>query len=421
MFHPTSATLLATLFTAACLANPCLAATPSIDQLWEIVQQQQASIEMLQARLAATDSRIESTEETAEAAVEYIETIELPGSSPSWTDRTALGGYGELHYNNLDSNKEIDFHRFVLYFSHEFTDSIRLFSEFELEHALTEDTADGSGSGEVELEQAWLEFDLTSEHRLRAGLDILPIGITNWTHEPPTFFGVERNRVENVIIPTTWLEAVLGFNGEVAPGWNYDLYVHSGLDAPVTGGNAFRIRSGRQKVAKADPHDAAVTGRLRYTGYPGLEIGVSGQYQQDLTQGDGGFDIDATLIEGHIALRRGNFGIKALGARWDLDDGPAGIGPASNGRDEQYGYYLEPALYFDAPGRLPGEVGLFARYSRVDDRAGNDADTDIEELVAGLNYWPTPNTVIKFDVQNEIDGDDVDDNDGFNLGLGYSF
>ncbi len=421
MYKPTSSTLLAILAAAIFLTTHCHASTPNVDELWEIVQQQQIAIEALQAQLAQTDRRVDSTEQAAEAAVEYVETIGLPSSSPSWTDKTGLGGYGELHYNNLDSSKEVDFHRFVLYFSHTFTDSIRFFSEFELEHALTADTADGSGPGEVELEQAWLEFDLSDRHRLRAGLDILPIGIINWTHEPPTFFGVERNRVENVIIPATWWEALLGVNGEIAPGWNYDLYLHTGLDSPVSGGNAFRIRSGRQKAAKADADDAALTGRLRYTGYPGLEISVSGQYQQDLTQGDGGFEIDARLIEGHIAYRKGMFGFKALGARWDLDDGPAGIGPKSNGRNEQYGYYLEPAIYFDAPGILPGGFGLFARYSQVDDRAGNDADTDIEELVAGLNYWPTPNTVVKFDIQNELDGDDKDDNDGFNLGLGYSF
>ena len=49
---------------------------------------------------------------------------------------TTISGYGELHYNNLSSDsaekKEIDFHRFVLEFGHDFTDSIRFFSDEEL-------------------------------------------------------------------------------------------------------------------------------------------------------------------------------------------------------------------------------------------------------------------------------------------------
>ena len=31
--------------------------------------------------------------------------------------KATIGGYGELHYNNLDSKKEIDLHRFVLFFA----------------------------------------------------------------------------------------------------------------------------------------------------------------------------------------------------------------------------------------------------------------------------------------------------------------
>lgn len=401
------------------------AATPSVEELWNLVQEQQRTIEALQNRLDQTEKKLALTEHAAQdagqrvdAVADVVEAIEnLPPVAARERQSTHIGGYGELHYNNIDSKNEVDFHRFVLYASYDFTDRIHFFSELELEHALVVDTDDGSGPGEVELEQAWLGFDLTDKHQLRAGLDVLPIGLINYTHEPDTFFGVERNRVENVIIPATWWEALVSMNGEIAPGWNYNIALHSGLDTPVTGSSAFRIRSGRSKVAQARANDPAITGALRYTGIPGVEIGVSGQYQGDVTQGEDNLNIDGTLIEGHVALRRGMFGLRALGARWDLDDGPAGLGPAASGRDEQYGYYVEPALFFDAPGALPGELGVFARYSYVDDRAGADADSEIEEVYAGLNYWPYPGVVFKLDIQNGISRAD----DGFNLGMGYSF
>ncbi len=201
--------------------------------------------------------------------------------------------------------------------------SIRFFSELEVEHALTKDTADGSGSGEVELEQAWLEIDVNQNHHFRAGLDILPIGIINPTHEPNTFYGVERNTVETEIIPTTWWEAGAGFNGEVAPGWNYDVVVHSGLVSPNTGPSTLRPRSGRLKVAEADDQDIAYTGRLRYTGMPGLEVGLSGQYQSDMTGTADTFDVDATLFEGHVDYKHSS-----------------GLGYRCTGRD-----YLYPGQY----------------------------------------------------------------------------
>ena len=291
----------------------CFAEPPSMEEMWEIIQQQQQVIADLKLRLDDTDQRVtvneEKTEETAEeveAAAEAFETAQTSSSGSSWADRTSVGGYGELHYNNLSDDNDtvggdnsldrVDFHRFVLYFGHEFTDNIRFFSEVELEHAISGDGEDG----EVELEQAWIEMDINDNHRFRAGLDILPIGIINVTHEPNTFYGVERNSVEKEIIPSTWWEAGLGLNGELAPGWNYDIVAHGGLISPTIGSSTLRPRSGRSKVSEADDQDIAFTGRLRYTGMPGLEVGLSGQYQSDMTGTADTFDVDATLFEGHI-------------------------------------------------------------------------------------------------------------------------
>jgi len=270
------------LISVPCVLTLCLltgvqsiyAEPPSMEEMWEVIQQQQQVIAELKARLDETDQRVtvneEKTEETAEeveAAAEAFETAQTSSSGSSWSDRTTVGGYGELHYNNLSDNNDtvggdnsldrVDFHRFVLYFGHEFTDNIRFFSEIELEHAVSGDGEDG----EVELEQAWIEMDINDNNRFRAGLDILPIGIINPTHEPNTFYGVERNKVETEIIPATWWEAGLGFNGEIAPGWNYDIVAHGGLLSPTTGSSTLRPRSGRSKVSNADDQDIAFTGR----------------------------------------------------------------------------------------------------------------------------------------------------------------
>ena len=61
------------------------------------------------------------------------------GGIQGFADRTTVGGYGELHYNNYGGdvpagqtlNKdEIDFHRFVLYFGHRFNDQVHFFDSF---------------------------------------------------------------------------------------------------------------------------------------------------------------------------------------------------------------------------------------------------------------------------------------------------
>ncbi|MBI2993880.1 MAG: porin [Gammaproteobacteria bacterium] len=348
--------------------------------------------------------------------------------------RTSIGGYGELHYNNLnddedaiggdDSLSRADFHRFIIYLAHEFNDRMRFFSELEVEHSLV--AGDGSSAGEVELEQAWIEMDVGQRHHARAGLDILPIGILNVTHEPNTFYGVERNRVESEIIPSTWWEAGVSAYGELAPGWNYDLVAHSGLTVETDGDAPFRPREGRLKVSQADDQDIAFTGRLWYTGLPGLEVGVSGQYQADMTGTADDVDIDATLFEGHVDWKHASgFGLRAIYARWEIGS-DNGIDPGTVNADTLEGWYVEPAYRFRLPARFWGEAGIFARYSQWDERnrlaVPANRYVEFEQAVIGFNWWPHPNLVFKFDAQWEDADAEVDQLlDGFNLGVGYQF
>ncbi len=429
---------------------------PTAAQMWEMIQQQQKTIEELKARLEATEGKVTATEQKVESAGQQAqaaerkaeeatavaeETSSESGAGSSWVERTRLGGYGELHYNNLENESagtakdEVDFHRFVIYLGHEFTDWLRFYSELEIEHALIGDddgtsfaSSQNNKPGEVELEQAYLEFDVHQNHRVRAGLQLIPIGILNETHEPNTFYGVERNLVETNIIPTTWWEAGLGANGEITPGLlpglSYNILLHSGLQVATSGSNAFRIRQGRQKVAEAPTDDPAFTGQIKYAGLPGLELGVTGQYQSDVTSSTlatGG--ISAALFSGHAVVGKGPFALRALYARLDLEEGGPADGPAtgpSPGRDEQVGWYLEPSFKVDVPGVIPGEAGVFGRYSESDNNAGdaNAAATEIQRWDVGLNWWPHDNVVFKFDYQSEKEGSD---NDGFNLGIGYQF
>lgn len=382
--------------------------TPSLEEMWRIIQEQQTEIENLKERLGDTEAKVEATADAVE------ETQAEGGGADGWWQRTHLEGYGELHYNSGDTD-EIDLHRFVFGIGHDFSDDLRFVSEIEIEHALAGDGA----PGEVEIEQAYIEYDITDSHRVKGGVFLVPTGLLNETHEPPTFYGVERNRVENAILPTTWWEAGVVASGELGEGFRYDVAVHSGLAVPVTGGNAYRIRNGRQKVARAIATDGAVTGRIVWAGIPGVKIGVSAQYQDDLTQNALGLGTSATLLEAHTELSLGGFGLRALYARWDLDDGPALTGAGAFGRDEQYGWFIEPSYRF---GVGYGELGFFARYSRWDNEAGNAPNSAFEQYDVGTSYWPHPDLVLKLDGSFTYNppGRGKDDN-RLNLGLGYQF
>lgn len=435
----------------ACLL-PALAMAPSgalaadsgeFQELRKMVQELKSKLDKAEQRLEEMSRDVSGNTQAVEAASAAIESAE---GKPSVFDNMAIGGYGELHYNNLDADNsahdkdELDFHRFVLFFGYEYSDNLRFFSEVELEHAL----AGEDKPGEVELEQAFVEYDFDARNTGRAGVFLLPVGIMNETHEPPTFYGVERNPVENVIIPATWWAGGVGFTHRADNGITLDLALHEGLEidpgdstareincatsistpptanvctgTEVTTPNSgeVRIRGGRQKTANARADDLAWTGRIKYTGLPGLELAATVQYQSDLAQdherGAANDVKDAWLYETHAAFNRGPFGLRALYARWDIDaDG------AAEEYDEQDGWYLEPSWKF-------GEsFGVFARYSDVDGGRSRDR---FDQWTLGFNYWLNEDTVLKADYQerdHDNTGDEGRDFDGFNLGVGYQF
>ena len=389
-------TLIASAIVGIFASNAAIA-NQETDELRKVIAEQQKVLASLEKRLDETDQKLNATADQVEVS-----------SEESVFANTTIGGYGELHYNNYDDkDAKIDFHRFVLFFGHEFSDSVRFFSEFELEHSIA-----GEGkSGEVELEQAYVEVDINEGLSSKVGLFLIPVGIINETHEPPTFYGVERNGVEKNIIPATWWEAGVAFNYKPTGGVSIDGAVTSGLEV----GNDFKIRNGRQKVAKATAENLAYTGRVKYTGVTGLELAATVQYQTDITQGgaDDSFTAsidkaDATLLEAHAIYQVDNFTVRALYARWDIDGAEA----KALGRDEQTGWYVEPSYQFNE------KVGVFARYSEYDNNAGDSASTAVESTSVGINYYLHENVVLKADYE-DLGG--ASDSSGFNLGFGYQF
>ena len=410
-----------------------LAAGPQTEDLQSVIEAQQQQIDLLLKQLDETrevvlelkeqvDANSQVASEANEKAEILADSMETQSASPyTTTDKqfagytragqSYFGGYGELHVNMLENQanggdfNEIDFHRFVLYFAHDFNERTRFMSELEIEHALS-----GDGQpGEVELEQAYVEYDWATNQSLRAGVFLIPVGILNETHEPPTFYGVERNPVEKNIIPTTWWEAGLQAHGGFADAWRYDAAIHSGLY--TTADDNYTVRAGRQKVAKAKFDSGAATGRIRWLGVPGLELSASIQYQDDITQETDPTAGSAWLYTGHVSWRHKAFGLRALYAGWSLD----GEGPEAIGADRQNGWYIEPSWRFN------DKWGVFARYNRWDNKAGNSDDTEYSQWDIGVNYWLHPNVVFKLDYQDQDAPDGKKELDGWNLGVGYQF
>ena len=389
------------LITAAALVAFAGAATaaPSNDEIMQM---------MLDLKKEIADLKKENTELKGDVEDVYVATEEAVKAQVKLTNKYSWGGYGELHHNRLEDQigssdvDKMDFHRFVLFYNYEYSDKLRFVSELELEHSLA-----GEGKpGEVELEQAYVEYDVTDKSSITAGLFLIPVGLLNETHEPDSFYGVERNPVEKNIIPTTWWAGGVMGSFQLADGLQLRVAAHEPLEAT----SSFKPRDGRQKTANAKAEDYAYTANLKYTAIPGVTLGGSINYQADFSQGGTLAAEDGTLIEGHAIIEKGNFALRALYADWHF----TGAGPEALGRDSQVGGYIEPSY------KVNDKFGVFARFSSYDNEDGNSTATRKTQSDVGFNYYLDPQVVLKADYQSQSN-DSGKEQKGFNVGMGYSF
>lgn len=389
----------------------------------------EAKLEALSPNPPAT-ARVESPPPEPPRAITAVATTGDFNAAADSETRLPVSGYMDFHVNK-DRGEPFrpDFHRFVLLFGHSFSKRLKFWSEVEIEHSLVEG---GEETGELAVEQAYLDFLIKPAFNLRAGMVLTPIGIVNERHEPPSFNGVERPFVETLIIPTTWRELGVGATGDLGRGFRYRAYLLSALD-----GRRFDAEFGISG-AKTNGFDAsfrypAKAARLEYAGVRRLLIGAS------FYSGRAGFNLPGlnpgvTIadIDGRYSYRR--FDFRGLFANtWvtrasDLNRRLAlqtGVNP--NVASEMRGWYLEPAFHL-FPRRARADIIAFTRYERYNTQQRMPVgfvplpQFDRSSWVTGLTYKPHADVAIKFDyVFNRNRSAVVRPVDGVNFGIGWWF
>ncbi|SVB52632.1 uncharacterized protein METZ01_LOCUS205486, partial [marine metagenome] len=275
----------------------------------------------------------------------------------------SIGGYGEVLYQTYAGAKEngdpsgkaakLDAYRGIIYVGYKFNDRILFNSEIEIEHGST------GLAGSASLEFAYLDYKLTDNFGLRAGLLLVPVGITNEVHEPPVWLGTTRPLTENKIIPTTWRESGFGIFGETE-AFSYRAYLVNSLDgvgggsSGASGFSSSGLRGGRQKGSKAVAENFSAVGRIDCTGTPGLMIGTSfytGDQGHNRELNGRKVSIGTNIWEAHFKYQARGFDFQALTALAsvtnadDLNElkglsGSGSVGEKLSGWYAQVGYDL---------------------------------------------------------------------------------
>jgi hypothetical protein len=426
---------LALAIVAVFATTPALA-DPTVDEKLQILQQQ---IDDLKAQQASKPAPQTQQQSSSPPTASGPQTSSL--GYASMLDRTeALNngattflGYGEAAYSrpNDSGNATADLTRFVFGINHRFNDQLTFMSEVEWEHAVVSQ----DDQGEAEIEQAWLNYKFSDAVNAKGGLFLIPIGITNETHEPPTYYGVFRNEVETRIIPTTWRELGFGMHGLVGGGFRYDVGLTTGFDSSKIEDPSFGIRDAHQEGQNANAHDLSVYGALNYR-RPGLLVG-GGIFSGDTGQNGAGnpalkgVPARFTIWDLHAQYRIERLELQALytsGTLGNSDQLNAAVGALAPTPfavpKTMKGAYLQAAYHVYKKGDL--DVAPFFRIERYDIQQQEDValglfqDPNNNERVNtfGINFKIHPQVVLKTDIQHFSTDHSKS---RFDIGIGYMF
>jgi hypothetical protein len=344
------------------------------------------------------------------------------GNAVQGATQITLGGYTEFAYvDRGDKTAEFDQRRTVVELGAQISERLKLYMEVEYEHGAIIEGGEATG-GELELEQAYLDYEINKALSFRAGMILVPIGRYNLYHEGFVNNFVDRPLVNRRIIGSTWFEEGVGFHGQALDkdwlGISYEAYLFNpGRAAGVSSGGGFRgIRNQGQAPTSEEKAGAArvafepARAAKWFADY--LEIGVSGY----LSGFDGfeGEDADGNELN----LRDGSMYVTALDLTWEKKNfgfkGEMAFAHADSGanstqrKQDGFGYYVEayykfwPKFLNKSPfGKDFRDPKLLAtvRWEQVDLNLDSFDQRDMNRFTVGMGYRPVPNVLFKLDYQ----------------------
>ncbi len=339
--------------------------------------------------------------------------------------KTSVGGYGELHLNysrpstGTAAAPILDFHRWILFVNHQWTDQWSLASELEVEHNFIEG---GKASGEVELEQAYVQFRSMPQLVLQAGVLLPSVGLLNERHEPNLFLSVERPVYNNAIIPTTWFGNGLAARGFIANSLQYSAVIMEGLDD-----RKFKakdgIRSGRLKGFKASLETVLLNPAIEYVGIPGLIAGTSLAINVLAHDPSENHPYSSTVLwELHAQYKAKGFwtqfeyGTISYSANTGSPADTAAILSNSAGWYADLGYNLVRLWEADVLQLYP-----FIRYTQFNPADKLSANGTTSQFVMGAALLPIEKVALKADYGIETKKGSDGSTGLLNIGIGYAF
>lgn len=392
-------------------------------------------------------------------------------------NRLSVGGYGEVALSrNFYSDspfrysspsvhkKDADHGRFdiphaVIYLGYDFGKGWTMGTEIEFEHggsgSAVEQENEEAGEwetetekgGEVELEQFWIQKSFADWANIRVGHIVVPIGLTNFKHEPLNFFTVYRSEGENTILPCTWHQTGVSFWGR-SGDFRYEAQFLAGLDAFMFNRENWIQKGAHSPYEFEVANKYGVAARIDNYSIKGLRIGLSGYYGQSMhntfpndmsADGSAYKDLKGNIYLGaldftyndHNWIARGNVdygyvsdasAISTLKRNNSSGKSPyqkQGFGSHAIATSIEVGYDI-----FSQIAKLRADnqkLYVFGHFEYYDSYINIPTNkyTRKHILAGGVNYYPLPQIVVKAEYKHRFYRSQYNDEPAVNIGVAY--
>ena len=315
------------------------------------------------------------------------------------SNKPNIGAYGTITAGKVNGQDSlIDGQSFELIISGQPHKRISYFTELEFERAAAVGTSRG---GEVLVEQAYTDIQLTSWMNFRGGILLVPFGNIERDHFAPIREVVSQPLTSYAIAPAAWSDNGFGINGRfnLSDSWiaDYQAYVMAGLDNNIS---TTGLRGTRQGFGVDNNNSKAFAGKLSLQNTSGFNIGLSyykGAYNDSGTKDMTGFNIDFDYKKNWFEI---------LGEYTDMD-----IEQELGGDTHLDGYYLRNLISLNGllPENFLGDDFPHARLSFVTqyDEAtienffdSSIADNYERRITLGLRLQPTSSVMLNINYED---------------------
>lgn len=315
---------------------------------------------------------------------------------------TAFGGYFDTEWKSTGKENSFIAHRLVLQTSAQPHPAVLFNTELEYEYGGAVNAL--GNTGEIKLEQAWVDYRANDLATIRAGIVLVPFGRLNYLHDSDVRDTTNRPILNRYVVPTTWSDTGVGVHGstEIANvDVTYEAFLLNGLTA--TPSTSTGIRSVRPGFKKDNNTEKAFAMRLGVN--PSIQTEMGFSFYNDLLRSNSttGSQEGFQMYGFDVLHKMGAFEVAGEFALSHLDTAD----PTSTAA-QQDGYFIE-ARYHYLPEFLKGVIGAnqfddpsmvwFVRHGEVELNRGGSASKSQKQTTWGVNYRPLKLFAMKFEYE----------------------